>query len=166
MVMKKKVKIGIIIAAIVVVLILAIVNKTILGSFLGLKKETSADDIPTVELGYHNLAQAFSGSSMVQDLPKDSKIVLRFYNFNSGQREWEKSYIMTKGNVEEGYTDDADLVVIMHSRYLQGLTNKNFCSAVQIAQKNGDFGTESELSKATLLWKFKSMMKYRECFGY
>lgn len=155
----------ILIVAVILLGALAIKHKVILGAFLDKKSEAVAD-VPTLKLDYGNLAQAFSGSSMIQDLPENSVVLLRFYNFNSGEREWEKSYIMTKGEVKEGYVDNADLIVFIHSKYLASLTNKNFCATVQAAQRNGDFGTESELSDIKLLWKFKSMLEYRNCFGF
>ncbi len=155
----------ILIIVVIVLGALAVEHKVILGAFLNEKSEAVAD-APAVKLDYGNLAQAFSGSSMVQDLPENSAVLLRFYNFNSGEREWEKSYILTKGEVKEGYVDNADLIVFIHSKYLASLTNKNFCATVQAAQRNGDFGTESELSDLSLLWKFKGMLKYRTCFGF
>ncbi len=155
----------ILIIAVMLLGALAIEHKVILGAFLDKKSEAVAD-VPTLKLDYVNLAQAFSGSSIVQDLPENSVVLLRFYNFNSGERGWEKSYVMKKGEVKEGYVDNADLIVFIHSKYLAGLTNKNFCATVQAAQRNGDFGTESELSDIKLLWKFKSMLEYRNCFGF
>ena len=162
--MKKRLVI-LIIAVIAVATVLVISNKSIMGSFLGLKSEAVAD-VPTVKIDYSNMVQAFSGSSLVQDLPENSVVLLRFYNFNSGEREWEKSYVMKTGEAIEGYVDNADLTIIIHSKYLEQLTNKNFCEIVQTAKRNGDFGTESGLSNAALLWKFKSMLKYRDCFGF
>jgi hypothetical protein len=145
---------------------IAINNKTTLGSFLGVKKASDSIDAPTIDIDYSNLPQALSSSSIVNELPADASIVLRFYNFNSGEREWEKSYIILKGKVKEGYNADADMIVSLHSKYIEPLTNKNFCSIVKGAQKNGDFGYESKLSDARMLWKYKAMIKYRECFGF
>jgi len=143
---------------------IAVNNKTTLGSFLGVK--SSNIDAPTIDIDYSNLPQALSSSNMVNELPADASIVLRFYNFNSGEREWEKSYIVRKGEVEEGYNADADITVSIHSKYIEPLNNKNFCSIIKESQKNGDFGYESKISDAKLLWKYKGMLKYRGCFGF
>jgi len=157
----------ILVIALIIITVVIIKNRTILGAFLGIKNnKIIADDIPEVNINYDNLASALSGSKLIQDLPKDGTIVLRFYNFNSGSREWEKSYILKKGEVVEDYTEDTDMVITLRSDYLGPLTNKNFCSMVQTANQRGDLGLEYQVSKATILWKFKSMMKYGDCFGF
>lgn len=166
--MGKKSLLAISLIIIAIVVVLAIENKNIAGSFLGIKK-TSAENsasIPTMSINYGNIEQVFSGSSLIKDLPEGGIILLRFYNFNTGEKQWEKSYILKKGEVKEGYTDKADIVVAIHSKYLEQLTNKNFCSVIQTAKKNGDLGIESKLSTAKLLWKFKGMLNYRECLGF
>lgn len=162
-IMKKRWVIVIII--VVLIVLLAIENRNTLGAFLGLKPTTSSS-VPEVDINYGNIEQIFSGSSMIKDLPKDSVVLLKFYNFDTGQREWEKSYVMKTGEVKEGYTDNADLIITIHSEYLEQMTNKNFCSMIKTANANGGLGIESELSKVKLLWKFKSMLKYRDCFGF
>ena len=152
------------IVVLIAIIGIAINNKTTLGSFLGIKSDSI--NAPTIDIDYSNFAQALSSSSIVNELPSDSAILLRFYNFNSGEREWEKSYIIRKGEVKEGYNSDVDMTVVMHSRYIEPLNNKNFCSVIRESQKNGDFGYESKISDARLLWKYKGMIKYRECFGF
>src|SRR4030042_6516863 len=145
------------IAVLIAVAGVAVNNKTTLGSFLG---ATNSIDAPTIDIEYSNLPQVFSSSRMVNELPADANVVLRFYNFNSGEREWEKSYIIRKGEAKEEYNTDTDMIVFMHSKYLGPLNNNNFCLIIKEAQKNGDFGYESKVSDARLLWKYKSMIKY------
>ena len=117
-----------------------------------------------IALTYDNMKTELSKNKVVRDLPKDSKIILKFYNFNSGSREIEKIYTLTKGSVSEG-GNSGDIVLSLHSKYLNGLTNSNFCSVIQKANKNGDLGFETELSKASLAWKFKSVLEHKSCFG-
>ena len=119
---------------------------------------------PATVLTYSNMKTELAKNKVVKDLPKDSKIVLKFYNFNSGSREIEKTYTLTKGSVSEG-GDSGDIILSLHSKYLKGLTNSNFCSVIQKANKNGDLGFETELSKASLAWKFKSVLEHKGCFG-
>jgi len=114
---------------------------------------------------YSNLANMLSRNSMIQALPDKAIILLKFYNFNSGQRQWEKSYILTKGRVAEG-TANADLIILLHSKYLAELNENNLCSVIQKAKANGDFGTEMQLSTASFMWRYKSMMSYKSCFGF
>jgi len=41
-----------------------------------------------------------------------------------------------------------------------------FSDIIKKAGANNDLGTWTELSKTSLLWKFKSMTKYRDCLGF
>jgi len=102
---------------------------------------------------------------MIQDLPKKAILTLSFYNFDKGEREWERTYVLTKGEVKEGTIDQADIKLIMASKYLTVLNNNNLCGLIQHAQNTGNFASESSLSKTSLIWKFKSMMEYKDCLG-
>ena len=121
---------------------------------------------PPIPITYANMAQMLTNNPIIQALPEDSTLLLRFYNFNSGEREWEKSYVMKKADVKEGMIDNADLTLTLSSAYLPQLTNQNFCGMIQAAKANGDLGVESSLSTAGLLWKFKSIAEYRSCLGF
>lgn len=115
---------------------------------------------------YSNLALELSKNQLVKDLPSNAIILLRFYNFNTGERQWEKSYVLTTGNAREGLVDNADITIVIHSRYLSSFTSTNFCSVIKTAKANNDLGIWYTCSKMSLMWKFKSMMKYRECLGF
>ena len=41
----------------------------------------------------------------------------------------------------------------------------DFCNTMKKAKANDDLGYDTKLSSLELAWKFKSMMKYKECFG-
>ena len=104
---------------------------------------------------------------MIQELPEDALISLRLYNFDTGVRQWEKSYAITKGNVEEANLQNLDSTkldaeIIIHSKYV---LSAEFCTAIKQAKANNDFGYELKASKTSLLWKYKGMMKYKDCFG-
>jgi hypothetical protein len=117
------------------------------------------------EQDYKNFKDILAKNNMIQDLPDNAKILLSFYNFYTGERVWEKSYTLTKGEVKEGSTEDYDIKLIMHSKYLTVLNENNFCSTITSAKGNGDFASETSSSTISLLWKFKSMMKYKSCLG-
>jgi len=148
----------------VLVILLALLLVFIIHKFLFEKKVVGVIG-PTIALNYTNLAPELSRSSMVNDIPDNAVLLLKFYNFNSGQRQWEKSFIIKKGEVKEG-EEKSDIILTLDSKYLKGLTNNNFCSVIQIANNNGDLGFETEMSKVSLAWKFKSMYQYRDCFGF
>jgi hypothetical protein len=118
------------------------------------------------DVGYHNLEEFLSSKDFVQDVPNDFTIMLRLYNFNSGNREWEKDFIITRGDVREGYSYDPDLTVNIHSKYLDEMNVNNFCSIMRKAKKNGDFDFHYTMGDASMAWKLKGMLKYKDCFGF
>jgi hypothetical protein len=121
--------------------------------------------IQAIKITYDNLDFTLSKTNMIKDLPKDAIILLHFYNFNTGEREIEKSYVFTLGEIKEGVIENEDIAIYIHSKYLNELTTANFCSVIQEANSNGDLGTEKKISNTALLWKYKSMLKYRSCLG-
>jgi len=114
---------------------------------------------------YENFEAIIKNNQMIQDLPDDAVLTLSFYSFNTGEREWERNYILTKGNVEEGTAEEADIKLIMASKYLTILKTNNLCGVIQLSQNKGDFASETELSSFSLAWKFKSMKEYKDCLG-
>ena len=72
--------------------------------------------------------------------------------------------MFTKNSVEIGETSDADIEMIVNSKYISQLGN--LCLAVQNAKANGDLEYEYNIGKTKLLWKYKSMMKHKNCFGF
>lgn len=153
-----------------IIFIFIVIAIFVIFSLLALQQKHSADSAPTptINITYQNIAQVLSGSGMVRAIPKNSELLLKFYSFNSGKRVWEKSYSLTSGIMREtvALNEQADIILSLDSRYLAGLTNKNFCSMIQQANKNGDLGFETEMSAVKLAWKFKSMYQYRGCFGF
>ena len=67
--------------------------------------------------------------------------------------------------MEKGTLDDYDIKLMMHSKYITILNENNLCSIIQLAQRNGDFGSETQASKLSLDWKYKSIMSYKDCLG-
>ncbi|MDO8517441.1 MAG: hypothetical protein Q7S33_04945 [Nanoarchaeota archaeon] len=126
----------------------------------------STPSAPPIKITYENFASMLSKNSMIQALPDNSALLLKFYNFNSGQRQWEKTYAITKSSVKEGNVENPDITILLSSKYLNELTTSNFCSIIKKAKANNDLGIETSLSTPSLLWKFKSMTKYKDCLGF
>jgi hypothetical protein len=145
-------------AMVLVVAAVSLQTGGILGNFLISEEETT-------DINYNNLKEAFSSSKIVRELPKDAEITLSFYNFNTGYREWEKSYTIRKGEVVDGKSEDADMDIVIHSKYLKPLNSNNFCEVMQEARNNEDFAAYLKISETSFLWKYKGMMKYRKCFA-
>jgi hypothetical protein len=121
--------------------------------------------VVTINITKENIVYYLEQQPFVNALPSNAMISLKLYNFNSGKREIEKSYVITKGDVKESTQDNYDLEIQIHSKYLQDLGRLGFCDTVKKAQDSGDLGIETKLSQISLAIKYKSMMKYKDCLG-
>ena len=45
---------------------------------------------------YDRFERIMPKTDLVKDIPSNGKIQMSFFNFNSGNREWERDYILTK----------------------------------------------------------------------
>ncbi len=116
-------------------------------------------------IDYDNLASFLSRNAAIKDIPDDTKILLRFYNFDTGVRSYEKTFTLKRGLVTEGTTENPELYIDIHSKYLNDWNSGNFCQIMTRAKNNGDMGITSDLSVTKLLWKFKGMSDHKSCFG-
>jgi hypothetical protein len=110
-----------------------------------------------------NFPEYASSQQIVKDLPKNAEISIKFYSFEGGQRQIQASYTMTKGKVEKKDASSPDIEIMIHSKYLPEINN--LCATLKKAMQNGDVAYQTNLNSAALLWKYKGMMKYRDCLG-
>lgn len=166
--MERVVKLFIVAILIIAALALVFNNGSITGNVVksGNGGGNSGPSKPPIDINYSNIEEQLSRNSVVRNLPDNANLLLRFYNFDSGEREWEKSFVVKKGELKEGYSEDVDLILYLHSNYLDELNNRNFCNVVSKANKNGDLGFDLGISKIGFAWKYKSMNKYKDCFGF
>jgi hypothetical protein len=129
------------------------------------KKIQKSVSSPTIAVNYSNFEKVLSKSSMIKDLPNEGEILLKFYNFNTGERVFEKTFLLKKERIVETEQKDSEIIILLHSKYLKELTNKNLCNIFKKANLAGDLSIETNLSKTSLSWKFKSMIKYLECLS-
>jgi hypothetical protein len=118
------------------------------------------------DINYNNIVSFLKATKFVSDIPDDSTISLVFYNFDSGSRQIEKSFILKQKEVQEGNSENPDLIISIHSKYLDKLNSQNFCSTISKAKRNRDLGYSYEMSTAKLAWKLKSLNKHKACFGF
>ncbi len=155
---------GVIILVIIVVL-LGIAVYVFSPFIMSGRNNAYSANIPEVKITYDNFEEQLMRQSLVQDIPENGAMVLRFYNYNSGAQVWENSYILRKGNVQKGTLEEVDIAISMHGKYLETLTNKNLCATIISAKESGDVAVETSLSQASLAWKYRSMLRYKECLG-
>lgn len=117
---------------------------------------------PTVNITYQNFAEIISQNPLVNDLPVDGSILLIFYDKKTSAKE--KEFFLTKGKVEEKDVV-GDITLSLPSTYMQGLTNKNLCEKITSANNNNELQFSSSISDKELLWKYKGMVKYKDCLG-
>lgn len=163
---KRKIKNRIIIAVLIVALILGIFfspKLNIIGR--AIKSDASQGKIVQVQLTKDNFHLFLQQQDIVKELPEKALISLKLYNFDSGERQWEKSYIITESSVSEGDAKNPDLEIILSSKYLFDVA-KDLCSAVKKAKVNNDIGFDLKISMTSFLWKYKSMLGYKSCFGF
>lgn len=113
---------------------------------------------------FSRLENVMSEQPIVKDIPKTGRISLKFFHFTEGCRIWDKSYILSDGKINPG-GGEADIHLTLSSDYTDEITEGNFCEIIKLARNNGDLGQYTEASKATLLWRYKSIIKYAECLG-
>ncbi|RLG12448.1 hypothetical protein DRN73_02575 [Candidatus Pacearchaeota archaeon] len=120
---------------------------------------------PATEEDFKKFEEILPNNEIIQKLPENAKILIKFYNFDSGEREWDYSYLLTKGKVEKSSDENVDIILIISSMYLSKFNENNFCFIIKDAKRNGDFGSQLKISKIKLLWKYKSVMSYKDCLG-
>ena len=120
--------------------------------YLGTYNEESGE---YVEVTAENLPEYLESQKIVTSLPKNADMELNFGN---------KSYHVTKGSVEEGTSSNPDIVVNVPEKYIGELGN-GVCATLKEATSNDDLSVETSVSNGELLWKYKSMLKYRNCLS-
>lgn len=123
---------------------------------------------PTV-ITNENLQSYIENQEFIKNLPDNALFELKLYNFNSGERQWEESYSIKKGEVVKISAGDEvnltpDAIIIIHSKYLNELGN-GFCGTIQKAKANGDLGIDLKISQTQLLWKYNGLLGQRSCLG-
>jgi len=111
-----------------------------------------------------NFYRFIEENEVVMSLSKDAVLNVKFYNFNTGVRQWDASYVITKGSMKEGYDSNADADIIIASKYAAYLAS-DFCGTMKKAKEAGDLGLELKKGKAGLLWKYRGVMQYKSCLG-
>ncbi|MBS3080564.1 hypothetical protein J4221_03770 [Candidatus Pacearchaeota archaeon] len=153
------------ILAIVMILAILLISNKLTGKIVGFSDLFSKNKKTSeyVQVNKENLGNYLSRLSITHELPDDAEIELLIYNFDKGYREIEDTYVITKGNVYKGKAEVPDIVVLLHSKYINNLGY--LCSTLQEANRNGDLGIELKKSSTSLLWKYKSIIKYKDCLG-
>ncbi|MEK6800972.1 MAG: hypothetical protein AABY10_06190 [Nanoarchaeota archaeon] len=96
---------------------------------------------------------SLSSSNILKDLPEKASIKLLIGN---------KAFTIKKSSLVSGSPSDPDITVNLPEKYAVSLIS-NPCQAAKSANSNGDLKVTIHKSKASLLLKYRSMLKYRSC---
>ena len=164
--MKKKLtKVALILVLISIFIIVVNFEKVISSMAIFGGKSDEGVFVP-VNVTKENLPSYLMSSSMIKDMPKKANVRLRLYDDSRGERKWEETYFITGKIVNEVSSDDnekADVEIYLDSNYISELGLREFCSSIKKAKADGKFGAELKMSKVSFLWKYKGMMKYKDC---
>ena len=120
--------------------------------------------IPLTPEERQKVEQVILSSEFIKDVPAKNPIVLRFFDFENGQRIWQDGFLIGKdGIIIEG---DPTIFLSLHTKYIAEFNGNNLCEIIQRAKSNNDLGFHSESNKASLFLKYSSMLKHRKCFGF
>lgn len=150
------------------IMMLALIYHAIISTISSISGKAVSNSVTggQVAVTKENFYLYLESQKMIQELPKNAYIYLRLYNFDAGVKQLEKSYVITKGNVEETDIQSIDKTkldaeVIINSKY--GLSY-DLCTAIRQAIANNEFEYELKSSTTSLLWKYRGMIKYKNCF--
>lgn len=130
----------------------------LLGVFLFFNKDNQEVIYGEVEPTYvtaENFPAYLSSYKIIHELPNDAKI-----NLIVG----EHTFNIEDGKISQGEITNADITLSLPEKYFN-MEWEGFCQTIKKALDNGDIKIEASLSNTKLLWKYKSMYKYRECIG-
>jgi len=108
-----------------------------------------------VNLTKENFVAIMSENTFVKQMPDEAIISLSL---------GEEYYTISNTGVVKSQTTGYDFELSVPDTYLPLMAN--LCNAVAEAKKNGELGFDTALSNSELMWKYKSMLKYRDCFGF
>jgi hypothetical protein len=114
---------------------------------------------------FERVRNIMSSNEIVKSIPDKGSVALGFFHFTDGCRVWDKYFFLSGGKIDERF-EQADIQIWIHSDYVDRISEANFCEIVKEAINNGDVGQGSVSNEITLLWRYRSMLKHRACFGY
>jgi len=106
-----------------------------------------------VVLTQENLPAYLESNQIINDLPEDGAINIYF---------GDDVYSIVGNSVDTGTIEDADITIKLPGNYF-GKEFRSICGMIKGAVSKGDLYFETSLSKTKLLWKYRGLVKYRDC---
>ena len=109
-----------------------------------------------VELNKENLPSYLENLNVIENIPKKTDVQLNF---------GETEYNIKGKDVNQGETENPDFVISLPESYIDKIGEKGICEAVQEAIEKNEITIETTLSGTELFWKYKGLLKYKDCIG-
>lgn len=157
---------AVIVLVLISILIIAVNFEKVISSMAIFEKKSEKGVFVPVNVTKENLPSYLMSSSMIKDMPKKANVRLKLYDDSQGERKWEEIYFINENSVKEVSSDDnekVDVEIYLDSNYISELGLRELCSSIKKAKVNGKLGTELKISKVSFLWKYREMMKYKDC---
>ena len=103
----------------------------------------------------NNFAGYLERNEIISSLPRGAVISLKIDS---------EDYTVGRGIVVKAKAENPDLEVSIPGSYVAGMGD--FCNTVKKAINNGDAVISLKIGRVSFLWKYRSVLKYRECFGF
>ena len=113
----------------------------------------------------NNVCEFLSGTNLVEDISKNSVISFKTYDFETGYRNIRTSCIITKNGAVSGQTEEYDMEVMLHEKYVSEL-GANVCETIQTSRKTNDLDFELNTNLIKLFFKYIKTLKYGNCAGF
>jgi hypothetical protein len=94
-------------------------------------------------------------NEMVQDLPKEAVIELRL---------GDDYYTVSRDSIVAGRPQNPDLTITLPANYAGQISN-GLCEMIKQANSKRDLAIETYASQTSLMWKYRGMLKYKECLS-
>ena len=161
--MKQQKKILIIVGVILLFLILIVIY----NKFYSTGEVVKTQQVQIVPLSAEEkskVVQTIISSEFIKDVPEKYPVALRFFDFKDGQKIWQDGFLI--GHNQLLTSGEPEIYLSLYSKYIAEFNQENLCEVIKKANENRDLGFHSDSNKASLLWKYKTMLSHRECFGF
>ncbi len=103
-------------------------------------------------------------SEFIEDLPSKGVVSLRFFEFKNGKRIWQENFLIGQNEIlQDG---EPDIYISLHSKYISEFDENSLCDVIKKADENGDLGFYSDDNIIKLVFRYRGMLKHRDCFGF
>lgn len=109
-----------------------------------------------IEVTLENLPNVMEQTPYVQELPRGALIELYIGS---------TPYTIVKGSLEEGSPANPDVTIKIPEKYLSVMGQYGVCAMVYAANKAGELTVEAHQSGTSLGWKYKTLVKYKDCLS-